>query len=745
MLTACLLMLTAAPELLPALPQAEHGLHYTDPAMVWDEAMPLGNGILGALVWSDGAPVKISLDRTDLWDLRLVEEYYSEDYQYQLMRQWEKEGRTDELLAMYDNPYHRPGPTKIPAGRIELDIDTTPTFKEARLMLKNALAGIHFSNEDRLMTFVHATEPIGVFMYTGPKNFTPRLVAPAFGGKDPGESKPSIVAGELANLGYEPPVLSSGDNWSAYTQEGWGGFNFAVYMRWEYFEEALIGAWTVASSYENAVPLALAKKRVDAAIASQEAITQLQQSHTAWWENYWKKSTITVPNDVIERQWYLDTYKFGAASRLGAPPITLQGPWTADDGKLPPWKGDYHHDLNTELSYWPCYSGNRLEEGQNFVDWLWDTRDECKAWTKRFFDMPGMNVPMTADLKNRQMGGWRQYTHSSTTAAWLAHHFYLHWRFSGDDTFLKERAYPYLSDVSTFLEAVTKERDENGKRRLPLSSSPEINDNKPNAWFPTITNYDLALIRWCLGTTAEMADLLGKTDEATHWRGVRDELPSLSTGADGRLLIAKDYPLPASHRHFSHLMAIHPLGLVDVSQGDHDRRIINASLAELEEKGTKLWTGYSFSWLGNMAARAKDGAKAEAALELFAKAFVLRNSFHCNGDQTGKGYSNFTYRPFTLEGNFAFGAGVQEMLLQSHAGEIEIFPAVPDSWTDLQFTTLRAQGAFLVSAQREAGKVSRCEITATKDSTCILRHPVSGDIVKRTMAAGETWNLIEAK
>ena len=92
-----------------------------------------------------------------------------------------------------------------------------------------------------------------------------------------------------------------------------------------------------------------------------------------------------MPNAVIEKQWYLDTYKFGAASRAGAPPITLQGPWTADDGKLPPWKGDYHHDLNTELSYWPCYSGNRLEEGRNFLDWLWDTRAACRDWTRRFF------------------------------------------------------------------------------------------------------------------------------------------------------------------------------------------------------------------------------------------------------------------------------------------------------------------------------------------------------------------------
>ncbi len=76
---------------------------------------------------------------------------------------------------------------------------------------------------------------------------------------------------------------------------------------------------------------------------------------------------MSVPNPIIERQWYLETYKFGSAARPDTPPITLQGPWTADDMKIPPWKGDYHHDLNTQLSYWPAYSGNRLEGASGYV------------------------------------------------------------------------------------------------------------------------------------------------------------------------------------------------------------------------------------------------------------------------------------------------------------------------------------------------------------------------------------------
>jgi alpha-L-fucosidase 2 len=344
---------------------------------------------------------------------------------------------------------------------------------------------------------------------------------------------------------------------------------------------------------------------------------------------------------------------------------------------------------------------------------------------------------MTADLNGRQIGGWRQYTHSSTTAAWLAHHFYLHWKFSQDRQFLEDRAYPYLHDAAVFLEAFTARKGADGKRILPMSASPEINDNRPEAWFPSITNYDLALVRWLFGAAAELAGELGRSDDAARWRKALSEMPEFSLGDDGRLLVAKGYPLKQSHRHFSHLMAIHPLGLIDGSDGDAAARSVRSSLADLVRIGTDWWCGYSFAWLGNLAARARDGAKAEKALEIFSTAFTLRNSFHANGDQTGKGYSKFTYRPFTIEGNFAAAAGIQEMLLQSHRDRLVIFPAVPDSWKDVSFTTLRAQGAFLVSARREAGATTRVEIRSEEGGRCRLVSPFTGREVVVDMHPGE--------
>src|SRR5512137_2213267 len=104
----------------PYRPVGKHCLSFDTPSPTWDEAIPLGNGLLGALVWGDGKPLKISLDRTDLWDLRPFPEFHDKDYKYTTMREWEKGGRVKDLEAMYDNPYNRPAPTKIPAGRIEM-------------------------------------------------------------------------------------------------------------------------------------------------------------------------------------------------------------------------------------------------------------------------------------------------------------------------------------------------------------------------------------------------------------------------------------------------------------------------------------------------------------------------------------------------------------------------------------------------------------------------------------------------
>ncbi len=187
------------------------------------------------------------------------------------------------------------------------------------------------------------------------------------------------------------------------------------------------------------------------------------------------------------------------------------------------------------------------------------------------------------------------------------------------------------------------------------------------AWLTSPSNFDVALIRWLFGALDETATALGNAAEARRWRGVRASLPELSADSTGSLGFTAELLYAESHRHFSHAMAIHPLGLLSPDDPTA-ARIINRTLDRIEQFGPDWWCGYSYSWFSAMLARASRGEEALGYLEIYRKAFLLRNGFHDNGDQTKSGYSKMTYRPFTLEGNFQALEAAEEMLLQSWGG-----------------------------------------------------------------------------
>jgi len=740
------------------LPAPRHDLVSNTLASTWDEGVPLGNGMLGALIWKKGKCLRMSLDRADLWDLRPVAEFSGPEFRFSWVRKQVLKKDYDPVHRMGDVPYDRdPAPTKIPAGALEFDISGLGEVESVRLLLAEAICRVKWKNGARLTAFVHGTEPVGWFQFEGlPGTVRPKLIPPAFTAPAPDSvaEKGPLSGKTLASLGYPDHELVWEETSLRCHQEGWGGMSYDIAVDWDLpLGGTLTGVWSVSSQYperDGGTPGAGAAQFApqSAAEALKRSLGADIKSHLAWWKAYWAKSTVELPDPVLEKQWYLEAYKFGAASRRGAPPVALQAVWTADDGGLPPWKGDFHNDLNTQLSYWPCYSGNRLEEGRAFLDWLWAIKPRCEEYTRLYFGVEGLNVPGVATLDGAPMGGWIQYSLGPTVSAWLAHHFWLHWRYSGDRAFLMERAYPYLRAVAVFLDNISERRPD-GKRKLPLSSSPEINDNRIDAWFQETTNFDLALIRWLYGAAAVMADELGLNEEAGRWRATLGEWPELALAEDdGRLLVAPGYPLKESHRHFSHLMAIHPLGLLTWGGGEAERRTIRASLAELDRLGPDGWCGYSYSWLGSLAAKAGDGEKAAQALRTFAECFCLPNSFHVNGDQTKSGKSKFTYRPFTLEGNFAFAAAVQEMLLEGCADVLRVFPAVPASWSDVSFDSLRACGAFLVSARMKGGEVEEVRVKSEKGGMLRLENPFREAVYRSTgLAEGrvrDVGRVIEA-
>jgi alpha-L-fucosidase 2 len=363
-----------------------------------------------------------------------------------------------------------------------------------------------------------------------------------------------------------------------------------------------------------------------------------------------------------------------------------------------------------------------MTQEKGFIDWLQKNRPEFEKYTKGYYQVQGLNVPGVTTLTGQPMGGWIQYSFGPTVSAWLGHHFYLHWRYTMDREFLEKEAYPWIKNVAEFLDNISV-TDNNGLKKFPLSSSPEIYDNSQKAWFPEMTNFDLGLVRWTFEKAAELANELGKSDEAVKWNKLLSQWPQFDIDSTTGFTYARGVPYDESHRHFSHLIAYHPLGLVDWSKGEKDQEIIKSTIATLDKVGPDYWCGYSWSWLGNIKARAFDGQGAAEALKIFALDFCLRNSFHVNGDQSGTGKSKMTYRPFTLEGNFAFASGIQEMLIQSHTGIVHLFPAIPEEWKEVSFNKLRTEGAFLISSVMNKGEITEVNILSEKGGELKISNP----------------------
>lgn len=722
-----------------AQPNQSHNLYFDSLAMTWDEGIPLGNGMVGALIWKKEDRLRFSLDRADIWDMRPMAGLHREEFSFKWVQEQVAKKDYKPVQKYFDGPYDQePAPSKIPGGALEFAIPKSEVVTSVDLNLEGALSTVKWKSGMQLSTFVHATEPVGWFKFENVKNeFVPELIAPQYQGAfDKNDNANSWEGNDLRRLGYKQGNIDKSNNSITYTQEGYGGFVYNITVHWTQLKKGTIeGVWSISSQYPDK-PLQPTSQEL-VSIALKRGYQKDSASHQVWWNKFWSKSAIKVPDPIIEKQWYLEQYKFGSAARRGAPPISLQAVWTADNGRIPPWKGDFHHDLNTQLSYWPSYSGNHLEEAMGYLDHLDENFENYKRYTKLYFGVDGLAVPGVTTLDGTEMGGWIQYSLSPTVSSWLAHHYYLQWRYSMDEDFLRKRAYPWVSEVGRFIENITL-LDSNGYRKLPISSSPEINDNALEAWFSENTNYDLALMKSVLTDCKVMAIELGKVEEAEKWQALLSQFGDFALTENQEMMFAPSMAYNQSHRHFSHLMAIHPLGLIKWEDGEQSQSIIKKTIKQLDAIGPDYWCGYSYSWLANLKARAKDGDGAAEALTTFATAFCLPNSFHVNGDQTKSGLSKFTYRPFTLEGNFAFAAGLQEMLLQSYAGFIEIMPAVPEAWKEASFENLRAEGAFLISAKKTEGNLSEIKLKAEKDGVAVLK--LDPHVWKIANAAGVLQN-----
>ena len=716
----------------------KYDISYDKAIQNWDEGLPLGNGKIGCLIYGDG-PIRMSVDRVDLWDTRPHPHTLEEGFCYQNLVKLAKSGKDEEwqeYLRLFDVICSdKAYPSKLTAGRIELDFGMDMRSIRSHVDIQKAIATVEAEGEHpvRIESFTSADAYVGVCRIYGDYNLN--LHIPLYiSGDETGNWTNDSGIGAVESDGclhYPKADICKDGEFTYYRQQTLSDFEYGVVVLQRQMKDCRELYFTVVTNQDDSEDMiAGAKKELEA--AAEVGYNALKQNHIKWWENYWKKSSISIGDELLEKTYYRSYYLFASCSRKGFYPMPLQGVWTADNDSLPPWKGDYHHDTNTQLSYQSFLKANRMEEGSVFVDYLWKMKPRFEQFASDFFGVTGLLLPSCSTLDGKPIGGWPQYAFSPVMTIWAAQSFDEYYLYSGEQEFLEKRAYPFFAEVERAIYALLEEHD--GKLYLPLSSSPEIFDATPQAYLEPNTNFDLALLRYLYQTLIGYANTLGENPK--KYEETLSKLDDIAVSRDGVVMLDATQALRQSHRHFSHLMCLYPLHLINYDTDEH-KRIYEASLLDLELYGTGMWVGFSFAMSAQIYAMAYKGNSAYERLRQFANGFVAENGFHLNGDFKNYGYTTFHYRPFTLESSFGFCDALQEMLLQEHQGYLHLFPAIPQDWAEreLSFESLRSYGGLLVSARKKGDEIW-ASLHASKPMTVCIKNVFGCKKLCVTGAAG---------
>ncbi len=696
----------------------QHDLFWNTAPEEWLNGIPLANGEIGAMIWGDGEPLKITLDRYDCWELR-EQEPDPEIYTYQNLRRLVEAGAEQTAKADMVDRWRvpeKPHPTRLPMPRVELSVPGAEAFRGRLELMKACARGSIEYAKGRLgwRAFMPDSEPLLLMeLECGDGLPLPKVEVSLDHLTD--EAKETLEA-----WGYQKPETGTADHGSHWLRLRFpAGGEYVVAWRLQKTERGGLLAVAVVSHHHSKRPLQEALRLV-----REPDVAALRAKHEEWWRKWWRASWLTIPDAFLENLWYVEMYKLGCSSRPGGLPITLQGLWTSD-GVMPPWSGDYHLDMNVQESYWPVYASNHLDAGlplyETFTNCLPRWRRECEE----FFGFEGVWSGCAIGPTGARIHGYHGVEYWPGNAAWLAHHYWLHWLYSGDREFLREQALPVMRGaMETYMNLL--EPDDAGTLHLPLGYAPEWGEGSVKRYGPDPAS-DIALIRWLGESLLEATALLDLDDpNRLRWNKTLHKLADYPRDGSGIMVTARD-ALYESHRHHSHLMAIHPLGTLSREDAEQNA-LIQRSVTHWTMMGTGRWTGWSFPWASLIASRAGHGNMADDMLQRY-RAFLMPNSLHVNGDYRHFGHSFFHYQPMTLEGGFAAASAIMEMLMQSWGGTIRLFPTVPDAWSEAFFEDLRAEGGFLVSAQMLGGGVTYARIVSTVGGACTLRNPWPGQQV----------------
>jgi alpha-L-fucosidase 2 len=694
----------------------------------WKNGLPVGNGTLGVQVWGTGPALYLTLDRGDAWDIR-YEPNTGANFNYGHLQDLVREGRHDliqQQMSADVGPMANIVPTRLSMGRLKISLPADTRVDWATLDMQHGevrwLLSVH-GKPVKYRVLASVDPDIILVTLDGVEGWTPEITFYPIGALDP------TVA---STLGYPKPTSGASGRFAWSTQSLLS--SGAVTTAWT--SEQKGSEWNLLITIPaQSDPHAVDTGRKVLSSALSEGTRKILTVHHAWWRDRWSRAQVQIPDPALERLWVNGIYKL-ASSSYGSVPAGLQGLWPPD-GELPPWRGDYHIDMNIQETYWPAYSSNQLDLAEPLNRWLITTvAPQARKITRQFFGVPGIWVGGALDVKGRLLGGqsnWMTVQYWLGGGAWLAQHLWWYYAYSGDKEFLRQQAYPFLKQAALFYQNVLKPGAD-GRLHIPLSTSPEYFSNDLKAWTPDPTG-DLSLIRNLLQNTIRASQALGvDQQQRAEWAAMEQKLAPYPVGSSG-LKVQPDAPYNRSHRHPMHLFPIFPGGDLNVEGSAADRKLIERSIQNWIFRGTGEWTGWSFPYASLIASRLRRANQALNELEIYRQAFIWPNGFHVNGDYHGYGYSTHEYQPFTMEAECAFTAAVNGMLLQSWGGKIRIFPSVPNAWKDVSFENLRAQGGFLVSAQMVNGEIISASISSPKGGDAKVAFPLG------SVAPGQAYRV----